>query len=376
MKIAHVLRSSIAHTSSHPVLPVTSPTSTINPPVLPANDDLQGIWVVPKFNPITITNELEMQLASAGGSVEQSYMYWDHKSARDWLSISNQPDYRAAESNLPYSQVAEEIAWALQEGLGPEKKALEMIAIGPGDAAKEVCLVQDLVKHRDLIHHIQLDLLDISQPLLVDAYKTAKQVFQDNPWVSVWAVQGDMFHLTQYDQLLHRSARRPCLITMMGGTLQTLQNEPQFIQNNLGPFKRGNLLLIDVSTIHASVENPDEIYSKDPRLSGKIPAGWDQNYKKFLAGPLKRHYQENLEDIHFETILDLDGCCVPKSYAVELRAKVNLRDGTTKEFSLMRFVRYHKNELIRMFASKGWFIVDTWDFGPSKDRCVYLFRKQ
>lgn len=339
-------------------------------------EQLQGIWVVPKFNPIHITNDLEMQIAGAGGQVEQSYMYWDHKSARDWLNISAQPDYRAALSNLPYANIAEEVAWALEESFGPEKKALEIIALGPGDATKEICLVHELLKHRDLLHHIQLDLLDISQPLLIDAYKTAKSSFQDNPYVSVWAVQGDMFHLPQYDQLLHRSARRPCLITMMGGTLNNLRNEPEFVQNNLALFKEGDLLAIDVASVYGSTDRPEEILKKDPRLSGQLPTGWEQSYHKFLSGPMRRHYQDSLEAIEITSVLEIESCCVPKSYAVEQRAKLRLKNGITKDFCMMRFVRYHKNELMQMFASKRWFPIDTWDFGNNHENSVYLFQKQ
>lgn len=352
-----------------------SSSSHSNAFYFPQEDVLQGIWVLPTFDPSQITTELERKLAGEGEHIEQSYLYWDHKSARDWLNIVNRPDYRLENGNLPYKEIADEIAWTLQETFGPEKKHLGIIAMSPKGDGSETGLVQELVRHHGLIHHIQLDFLDLSQPLLVNAYKEAKQVLQDNPRVSIWAVQGDMSHLAQYDQLLQHSTRRPCLITMMGGTLQTLQNEPLFIENNLASCKNGDLLLIHVSTTYAPIDKPEEIHKKDPRLSQKKFLAWEESYKKFLTGPLRRHYQEELQEVHIKSILNTEDCHIPQSYAVELYAQVKLNNNINKEFNLMRFVRYQKNELILALAEKGWLVVDTWDTGPTKDQCVYLFRK-
>lgn len=335
-----------------------------------------GVFIVPKFDPYAITNAMESQLgAMGGGEVEQSYLYWDHKSARDWLGIAQQPDYQAAVGKIPYNWIVEELVWSIEDSFGPEKKAIEIISLGPGDGSKDTVLVQALLDSNSCVQHVSVNLLDLSQPLLVKSYQTALKMFGDNPWVSIQAIQGDFFHLPQYDQILNRIKKRPCLVTMFGGTLQNLRNEPQFIQNQLGFFKKGDLLLLELGNAYASADRPDEIHRKDPRLSGKLPAGWEQAYKKFHEGPLRRHYQEHLADIELRSVLDVEGCCVPKSYAIEILATVRLTSGEKRTYHMERFVRYDKNELKRLLMKKGWEPLDSWDFGPQDCFCMYLFRK-
>ncbi len=337
---------------------------------------VKGLWVVQGFNPVKMTLDMESQIGGAGGPIEQSYMYWEPQSAKDWYGIASQREYQMAQQGLPFDRIAKEIGWILRDTVGPDKKFLEILALGPGHADKEIRLVQELAESVPLFQHIRLSMLDISPPLIILACYYADEALRDDPRTSYGGILGDMFNLGQYDQIFHQSARRPVLATMFGGTLQTLQNETRFIQGSLGALKSGDLLLIHVSNRYTPSDDPEEIKRKDPRLSGKLPAGWDRAYRKFLEGPFRRQYQKQLEDVELKPVLDRESVVIPKSYAVDMQAIVKLTDGQKKIFSVMRFVRYDKNALMRTFATRGWTPICSWDFGMSNEQCIYLFQKQ
>lgn len=336
----------------------------------------QGLWIVRTYSPLKMTMEMESKIGGTGGLIDQSYLYLEPQSAKDWFAIANQREYQIAQQNLPYGKISREISWVLKETLGPDKKFLEVLSLGVGHADKEIRLVQELVETVPMFHHIRLNMLDISAPLIAVANNNADEAFRDDPRVSFWGILGNMHELDQYDQILHTSSKTPVLVTMFGGTLQTLQNEIRFLQGSLSALKKGDLLLIHVSNKYTSSDEPEEIKARDPRLSGKLPIGWDRAYRKFLEGPFRRQYQKQLDTIELRPVLDRATVVVPKSYAVELQALVTLVDGQKKNFNVMRFVRYDKNELMRVFAQHGWLPICSWDFGTQNDQCVYLFQKQ
>ena len=94
-------------------------------------------FVPPSFDSVQMMSELTHQLNSNGGSLEQTYVYLDHKSALDWIQLCNTPGYTAAfRDRMPHSAIARRIA----ELVGPV--GLDLIALGPGDGQTEVRLVQ------------------------------------------------------------------------------------------------------------------------------------------------------------------------------------------------------------------------------------------
>jgi hypothetical protein len=107
----------------------------------------------------------------------------------------------------------------------------------------------------------------------------------------------------------------------------------------------GDLLLINTSLTAAPVHRPQDIYRLDPRLSGRIPPGWQQRYDEWLAGPLRR-YGRDVTDIEFTSVLDTASCSVPGSYAVEVRARVLLATGRERTFTLFRFKRHDALRLV------------------------------
>jgi uncharacterized SAM-dependent methyltransferase len=94
--------------------------------------------------------------------------------------------------------------------------------------------VQNIVARMEL-PDLRLYLLDISQPLLSEGFKHAADVLYNQHGVSYFAMQANFHHMDRYTQLHYtpeRSHRRR-LVTMLGGTLGNLDNEPKFFKYNL-----------------------------------------------------------------------------------------------------------------------------------------------
>jgi transcriptional regulator with XRE-family HTH domain len=332
-----------------------------------AADLAPNCWLAPGFDSIKMIKEMVLQLNGRGGHVEQSFLYLDHLSSACWCAIADQEDYVAAQSGKPLDRAAAAILRSVN-GAG-----LDIIGMGCGDGKTEVRLVQHLVErggHGDLRFYM----LDISQPLLSAAYKHAADTLADRRGVAMFAIQGNFHDLPRYTQLLYtpERAHRRRVVCMFGYTFGNLQNEILFVRNSLVGFAPGDLLLLDVGLVCAPADQPEEVMKRDPRLSGKLPAGWQTRYEEWLAGPLKRYMKDYVGGLSFTSELDTASCPVSGSYAVEVRANVKVHGGE-KTFSIFRVKRYDIIKLVACLRQLGWDPVDGWQYG-SDPRVLYLFR--
>lgn len=339
------------------------------PPSQAAGADFSpNCWLAPGFDPIKMVKETVQQLNGWGGNIEQSSLYLDHLSAAGWCAIADQEDYASAQAALPLPDVAARVL----ECTGAA--SLDLIALGSGDGKKETRLAQ-LLLDRAAPSDLRLYLLDISQPLLGAAYKHAADVLGDRRGVAVFAIQGNMHHLPRYRQLLYtpQSSHRRRLAVMLGGTFGNLDNEILFLRNGLAGLGADDLLLLDIAKAYASADRPSEIQRLDPRLSGRLPLGWQQAYERFLSGPILR-YTRGATAVEFSAVLDRSACTLPGSYAVDLRAQVKLQGEEKRAFTMMRFKRYDPEQLSVSLAAEGWATVGTWRYGD--DRLLQLFQRR
>ena len=65
-------------------------------------------YMSPGFDSVTMMAELHQQLNGSGGTVEQTYVYLDPKSALDWITLANSPSYVAAARELPVQRRGED----------------------------------------------------------------------------------------------------------------------------------------------------------------------------------------------------------------------------------------------------------------------------
>lgn len=331
-------------------------------------------WIAPGYDPIKMFVDLITLLNGQGGSVEQTYAYLDPKSALKWISLCNQNNYAPLyRETMPLGPMAAKIL----ECAGHAR--IDFIALGAGDGRDEVRLVQKLMEQNELGQlksrpDISLYLLDISQPLLSEAYRHASETLGGQHGVTAWAVQGNFHHLPRYTQLHYapqRSHRRR-LIAMIGNTLGNLDNEPSFLRHCLVGFAPGDMLLLDVQVAQAPASDPDAIRRKDPALQAPVRPF----HVEWLGGLLQR-YCSGVVDIKLRYELETS-CPAPGSYCLDTIATVKLADGKEKQFSVFRFKRYEAQGLIRILEPLGWQAVTQLPYGPNPEqptKMLLLFRK-
>lgn len=356
------------------LLRVENKSSTLEEP--PEVFDLPlNTFEVPGFLPNRITEEMERVLESEGGYLDQCFLYWEHQNAKAWAHLTEQKEY-LPQHGFPYQQVSQSIVSCLKNSLKASNNKIEILAIGPGNGKKELHLSQELVETIPNLNHMLINLLDISQPLLTESRNNAETIFSGDSRVKAWGLRGNMEDLPQYYPLRFLKMKpRPRVITLIGGILGNLPNESFFIRNITRAFNKGDLLVIEVSGIYAASDDPKNIEIKDPRLNGRLPKLWNDRIERLLKGPFERHYGRRLQDIAITPVLDTSSNCIEGSYAVNMLADLLLKDQTTKQFIVQRFVRYEPNALIHMFEQLNWSIIDAWRFGKQKDYLLFLFQK-
>lgn len=329
-------------------------------------------WIAPGYEPLRLFAELFEVLNGPGGTVEQTFCYLDHRSAVNWYELCNQSAYDAKyRSRLPLDAMARRILEYSGHG------RLDLIALGSGDGKQESRLVEHLLDWAEEAQRaadLRLYLVDISQPLLSAAYQHAAQKVGRRRGVLVQAIQGNFHHWPRYTQLHHTAERghRRRVMSLLGFTIGNLDNEAWFFQHTLVGLAPDDLLLLDVLIGYGDPERPDEVRRKDPAFS----TGPTPEHRAWLSGPLER-YCEDLHKVELEYTLGAP-CTVPGSYAIDVIARVELRDRRHRRFALFRFKRYDPARLAEMMRHLGWALIADAPFGPDLNNpvaAVLLFRK-
>ena len=321
-------------------------------------------YVSPGFDAMQMMSDLALQLNGSGGSIEQTYVYLDHKSALDWFEISNTPGYVATFRDcLPHGALAERIREVVG-GVG-----LDVIALGPGDGKTEVRLVQRLLDRSERAN-IRFYLLDASQPLLGRAFKHAVDTFDKEPGVFVCGIQGNFHHLPRYMQLHYSPAQshRRRVYVMLGDTIGNLDNERQFFRNAFSGAAPGDLMIFDAVSSFTDSKDPEEIKRRDPVFHKPVP------YQNWLSGPIWRYCQE-VQSVEFSFGLDVNRP-FEGSYGIQLLATVGLPGMRTKEFCMYEIRRYNQESLIQCMRSLGWAHVGLLPFSETRPKAVFIFQKQ
>lgn len=325
-------------------------------------------YMSPGFDSVQMIADLAQQLSGGGGSIEQTYVYMDHKSAFDWIALCNSPGYTATFRDiLPLGQAAQTV----REVTG--QVGLDVIALGPGDGKNEVRMVQHLLQVSSQ-PSIRFYLVDASQPLLSRAFKHAMDTFDEQPGTFVCAIQGNFHHLARYTQLHYTPARshRRRIYTLFGGTLGNLDNEPQFFRNALVAAAPGDLLVLDIAFAYAPTEDSAEIWRRDPALSRPIPA----THERWLGGPLWR-YCSGVTDVKFSYQVDTDRP-IPGSYGLQFIAEVCSTSSPPRRFCTFNIRRYDLPSLTRCLKKIGWDVIGKYPFGKadSPTAALLVFKRR
>ncbi len=316
--------------------------------VSPTDQDgvIPTLWLAPHYDPHQLITEFVERLNGSGCSLEQTSAYLDYSSSAGWLATSNTPSYLAQFSNLDaLAVVAERIAEKCGAG------GLDVIALGCGDARREVKLIEYLIQHaeRRNIKDIRVFLLDISHMLLTEGHNYAKEKLGGSVR-KIFALHGNFHDLAQYPLFSQGDMRTRCRVfTLLGCTLANLDNEVRFFRDTMNAAAAGDFFIADYSNACAPPEQPDRIRELDP----PIRAGVLATHKDWLGGPILRH-SKGVRSVELSIELNTD-CIVRGSYELVYVANAMLEKGLqSRRFVVFRFRRYDPAQLEDCLSRSGW----------------------
>ncbi len=304
-------------------------------------------WLSESMDPLQMTQRLQQVLSGAGGQLDQGCLYFDNLGAMAWKRLAALPEYCRARDLLPLRAVADAIAAQCPT------LPLDLIGLGCGDAAAEIRLTRYL---RAIRGQAQLQLLDISLPLLGHAHATACAALGDG----VEAHCGSFHDLPVYSHLLP-SPGRTRVLCMFGGTFGNLENEILWVKSTLAGYAPGDMLLLDVAKVRAPADQPDQIRAADLRMRIGLPPV----EREFLIGPIVHYGGFPADEIELRPELDTSCCPVPGSYGVRQVARVRGR-----RFGAALIKRYEPRLLGEALEWLGWKPVDL--FEEPQDALVLL----
>lgn len=325
-------------------------------------------YVTPGYDGVRLVEDLARFLQGAGGLVEQTSAYLDHHSALDYLAMTRGSAVTMAHhSKIPLHEIAKAIiATSSQAGLN-------VIVLGAGNGVLETKLVQDLISMQSQVD-ADLCLLDISQPLLSVAYKHAVDTLGGISGMHIWAMQGNFHRLGSYTQLHYQPSsrmQRTRVYTILGCTLANLDDEVQFLMNNLNAVARSeDYLVIDLQL--AWGKTPEEVMANDPALKGEIPKAT----ARWLEGPIRRSCPD-VKDIQMRC--RLDPAPMQGSYTLTVLAHLRSQSQGERVFSMFRFRRHDKALFVRTMSELGWDLVAAPPMQNEQGReisAVLLFRRR
>lgn len=325
-------RTTVAHESLALLLAV--PELKLGLAELPAapNDsaDLQAnCYLMPRYDPAGQAQDLRSIVNGPGGTIEQTYLYFDSQSAADYLAVCEAYGGLRAKLLATLDEIAERI--------GQDSPPLDIVALGSGDGRAEVSLAQALA-HRGRAGRVYL--LDISHVLLTKANTLASGALVPLG-IEVRAVHGNFHELQRYPLFHGGNGKPPRLYTLLGATIANLLDELRFFRDLASCAASGDLALLDYQLAH----DPPE---KDPTLlAGTVP----KIQYDWHAGLLLRN-NPNVRDVKIE--LQLGPGRIPGSYVVMCAGTAILADGSTRLFRIGGSSRYQSATLTAALAGAGW----------------------
>lgn len=304
------------------------------------------LWRAPHYEPRQLIAELVERLNGSGCALEQTTAYLDYQSASDWLTTCNAPNYLAAFSN---TTALDEAAARIAEQCGAG--GVDLIAIGCGDAKREVKLTESLIKYsaQHNIQDIRVFLLDISHSLLIEGHNHAKAVLGDRV-KNILALHGNFHDLSQYPLFTANDLRTRCRVfTLLGCTLANLDHEVRFFRDTMSAAAPGDFFIADYTNAYASPEDPEKIRALDPAFQ----ASMRDSHQRWLGGPIYR-YCKGMRSIDFALEVSTD-CIVRGSYELTYVANVNMeKDLPRRRFVVQRVRRYDSALLEDCLTRTGW----------------------
>lgn len=322
-------------------------------------------WLGPTYDPVGMITQLAETMNAQSGQLEQTLVYIDHQSAKDWMATCSSPEYDGEyRDNVPFATMAQRIAALVGD------QALTMTALGCGDGRTEAALVKHLQQKLRMPRQTELFLLDVSHSLLNAANRHCCDTLPD---IRTYTIHGSFLDMPKMPMLVNPLRGRARLFAMLGYTLVNLSDELRYFRDTLSCCSPGELFLCDISIALAPSHDRQKILKLDPTGSGKLRP----SHATWLSGPIRR-YCQGAEDVDIRWELAPSGG-VPGSYGFDAIARVKMRDGRPdRRFLMWRFRRYDPKLLSDSLAELGWKTIERIDYGPGgkKSLSLLLLQKQ
>jgi transcriptional regulator with XRE-family HTH domain len=322
-------------------------------------------WLGPTYDPMSMVTELAETLNGQSGQLEQTLVYIDPQSAKDWMTTCSSPEYGPEyRDSMPLPTMARRIADLVGE------QALTVNALGCGDGKTEALLTKYLQQTLRMPKQTEIFLLDVSHSLLNAANRHCCETLPD---IRTYTIHGSFLDLPKMPMLVNPLRGRSRLFAMLGGTLLNLTDELRYFRDTLSCCAPGELFLCDVLIARAPEQRPTEDPQARPdrqRQASTVSRGW-------LSGPIRR-YCQGVEDVELRWELAPSGG-IPGSYGFDAIARVKMRDGRPdRRFLMWRVRRYDPKLLSESLAELGWKTIERIDYGPDgkKSMALLLLQKQ
>lgn len=294
-----------------------------------------------------LLDDMTAVLNGRGGRLEQTCLYLDDESARDWLKLVSSNSMLERLKTIPMDKIA-------RAALGSDRTPLTLIALGVGDGRSEIELAQQILAEAPGLD-LRLNLLDISRTLLTIAHQRATDTLPST--VRVESLHGDFNRLSRYPVLAKQGAEeRRRMWVMLGGTLTNLDNEVHFLRDQLSLAATGDVLVLDYALGYAPGDDLDAVRAKDP-----VFRGMSEVWAHWVSGPIRRYCRDART---LKLGVDVMEAGVRGSYEIDFFVDVTTHSGLVRRYHACRSRRYQRSGLWRVLERCGWQQVGTWAYGP------------
>lgn len=308
--------------------------------------DGEPVCLVGMDDGICTHRQLLAALGGEGGYLPPSLLLSDPACALAFCEFRN----RAVDARQTERIVLSEVARAIRCYVG--RNPLDVWAIACADGRKEVALCEWLLAAG--LGCLRLLLVERSLPLLTSAYRYASHRLGREREIRWGGLQADLTQLPLHrlSQHLHRQ-----LFCLIGSQIGLLDSEILMLRQALVHAQKNDLLLLGFDVSVGDPRSPADLIQREPLLQAVDAA--HPLLRAFIERPF-RLYLKDLHELRLGAALDITGCAVPSSYAVELRATVTTPARKPRRYSLWRSKRYQPQALQDSLYEEGWQLVRQW----------------
>ncbi len=254
-------------------------------------------------HPATFAQEVETGLTSSPKSLPCRYLY-DEEGSQLFEEICQLPEYYPTRAE---AQILQERA---QEVASQFSKAISLVELGSGSAAKTRILMEALLHRHGKLRYVPVD---VSRTMLEESSQDLLQAYPD---LEVLAIAGEYHH--GFPHLKAQSDRRK-LILWLGGTLGNMERPEavSFLRTVRDAMSPGDLLLIGVD-----LRKDRTVLEKAYDDSQGVTSRFNRNILARINRELKGNF--DLDTFRYSAVYDEEAGRVEMCLVSELAQQVSI----------------------------------------------------